>query len=130
MLFPETQETLNSLRDSQLKLGIISNFDSRLYPVLKDLHIHSFFDSITICSETGFAKPQPEIFSAALKSLDVAPNRTLFAGDSLVDDFQAARQVGLEALLLDRSGRYVAMRSVRRIGNLLEILPIVGILSK
>ena len=71
MLFPETREVLEELRHNQLKLGVISNFDSRLYSVLGDLHIRSFFDTVTICSETGSAKPQPEIFQAAIHSLGV-----------------------------------------------------------
>jgi putative hydrolase of the HAD superfamily len=126
MLFPETREVLEVLRNRGLKLGVVSNFDSRLYAVLKDLRILEFFDAVTICSETGFAKPQPEIFDAATKALKVRHDRTLFTGDSLVDDFVAARDTGLEAWLLDRSGRYAAMKSVRRITSLLELLTITG----
>ena len=127
MLFPETRQILEELRRNQLKLGVISNFDSRLYSVLKDLGIDSLFAAVTICSEVGFAKPHPQIFRAALRALGVTPERTLFTGDSLVDDFQAGEGAGLAAYLLDRSGRYAAMRSVRRIPSLREILPIVGI---
>jgi putative hydrolase of the HAD superfamily len=127
MLFEETRQVLEELRRHQLKLGVISNFDSRLYSVLKDLDILSFFDSVTICSEAGAAKPQPEIFQAALRSLQVAPGRTLFAGDSLLDDFQGGQIVGLATFLVDRSGRYADMKSVRRVSNLRELLPIVGI---
>ena len=127
MLFPETRQILEELRDHQLKLGVISNFDSRLYSVLKDLGIDSLFDAVTICSEVGFAKPQPQIFHVAVRALAVTPERTLFTGDSLVDDFQAGENAGLRSYLLDRSARYAAMRSVRRIASLLEILPIVGI---
>jgi putative hydrolase of the HAD superfamily len=127
MLFEETRQVLEHLRRHGLKLGVISNFDSRLYSVLKDLDILSFFDSITICSETGAAKPQPEIFQSALRSLQVAASRTLFAGDSLLDDYQAGQSVGLVAFLVDRSGRYAEMKSVRRVSNLRELLPIVGV---
>jgi putative hydrolase of the HAD superfamily len=69
MLFPETVHVLEVCRRQGLKLGLISNFDSRVYSVLKDLRIDHFFSSITICSETGYAKPQPEIFHAAIASL-------------------------------------------------------------
>lgn len=130
MLFPETREVLEEFDRTGMKLGVISNFDSRLYTVLRDLGILLFFDSITICSETGFAKPQPEIFLAAVNSLGVPPDRTLFTGDSLLDDFQAGQNAGLDAFLLDRSGRYAAMQSVRRIASLRELLPIAGLRAK
>jgi len=127
MLFPETREVLEALRSRGLKLGVVSNFDSRLYAVLKDLRILEFFDGVTICSETGFAKPQPEIFRAATLSLKVRPDRTLYTGDSLVDDYVAGRDAGLETWLLDRSDRYAAMKSVRRIATLRDLLTITGI---
>ncbi|HZI51498.1 MAG TPA: HAD-IA family hydrolase, partial [Terriglobia bacterium] len=91
MLFPETRHVLEELHRNRLKLGVISNFDSRLYSVLKDLGIDSLFDAVTICSEVGYAKPQPQIFAAALRALGVRADRTVFTGDSLVDDFQAGR---------------------------------------
>jgi putative hydrolase of the HAD superfamily len=130
MLFPETREVLQELRRNQLKLGVISNFDSRLYSVLEDLRIRSFFDSITICSEVGFAKPQPEIFLAAVRAIGVQPARILFVGDSLLDDFQAGRGVGLEACLVDRSGRYADLRSVRRVASLAELPGMAGVTAK
>src|SRR6185503_16319846 len=43
-LFPETREVLEELKRKRLKIGAISNFDSRLYSVMKDLDILSFFD--------------------------------------------------------------------------------------
>jgi putative hydrolase of the HAD superfamily len=122
-LFPETREVLEDLRARQLKLGVISNFDSRLYSVMDDLDIRGYFDSVTISSETGYAKPQPEIFHVAVRSLDVLPGRILFAGDNLLDDYQAGRNAGLEAFLLDRSGRYAEMKAVHRIQTLLDLLP-------
>jgi len=124
-LFPETRQVLEELTHHKLKIGAISNFDSRLYSVMKDLDILSFFHAITISSETGFAKPQPEIFQAAIQALGTAPGRILFAGDSLMDDFLAGQDAGLDAFLLDRSGRYAEMRSVRRIQTLRDLLPML-----
>ena len=130
ILFPETQGVLEEFRRHGFKLGVISNFDSRLYSVLTDLRILPLFDSVTICSETGYAKPQPEIFLAATRALGVDPGRVLFAGDSLLDDYLAGQSVGMDAFLLDRSGRYAAMHSVRTIANLSELLSIAGVDSK
>jgi len=64
-----------------------------------------------------------------LRVLAVTPDRTLFTGDSLIDDFQAGENAGLTSYLLDRRGRYESMRSVRRIATLQEIPFLVGITS-
>jgi putative hydrolase of the HAD superfamily len=120
-LFPETRETLGTLKGQGLKLGIISNFDSRIYGVLDALGIRSFFDSVTISSEAGYAKPQPEIFQAAVRSLDVPAWRALFVGDSLADDVEAGSAAGLDAVLIDRTDHYVGV-PYPRIRSLSETL--------
>ena len=66
---PETHTVLQRLKDTELKLGIISNFDYRLYRILEGLELRPFFDKVTISSEAGFAKPAREIFTAALSAM-------------------------------------------------------------
>jgi putative hydrolase of the HAD superfamily len=121
-LFPETLEVLTTLQARNIPLGVVSNFDSRVYSVLDSLGIRAFFRSVTISSETGYAKPHRAIFEAAVRSLGIPAETVLFAGDSLVDDYQAAQAAGLPAVLVDRTGRYRQLRSVRRATSLLEIL--------
>lgn len=124
MLFPETREVLDELKARALKLGVISNFDSRVYTVMRDLDILSFFDTVTISSETGFAKPQPEIFHAAVQALAVPANRILLVGDNLRDDVHAGTNAGLNACLIDRANRYVH-EDVRRITNLRDVRSLI-----
>lgn len=126
-LFPETRTVLDRLRQAGVKLGVVSNFDSRLYTVLSDLQILDAFATITISSETGYAKPHPGIFAAAVRTAEVQASRALFTGDSLMDDYNAARDAGLDAYLLDRTGRYEGMKSIPRIASLQEVLAIVGV---
>jgi len=121
-LFPETMEVLEELRRLQYKLGVISNFDSRVYSVMKSLEILTFFGSVTISSETGYAKPDPEIFKAAIGAAGVPANRILFIGDNLSDDARAGATAGLHSILIDRNGRYFGIEDVPRIQNLREVL--------
>jgi putative hydrolase of the HAD superfamily len=121
MLFPETVEVLMSLKQRAVLLGVISNFDSRVYSVMRDLGIREFFDSVTISSETGYAKPDPRIFAAAVRALACPVETVLMVGDSLHDDVLAAQQAGLKAVLIDRAGRYPGA-DVQRIASLKEVL--------
>src|SRR5437870_605526 len=54
---PETVPTLCRLHSQGLSLGMISNFDHRLYRILEGLGLSDQFQSITISSEAGYAKP-------------------------------------------------------------------------
>jgi len=121
-LFPETMEVLEELRRLQYKLGVISNFDSRVYSVMKSLQILSHFDTVTISSETGFAKPHPEIFKAAVRAAGVPANRILFIGDNLSDDARAGASAGLHTVLIDRNGRNAGVADVPVIQNLREVV--------
>jgi FMN phosphatase YigB (HAD superfamily) len=75
-----------------------------------------------ISSETGFAKPFPEIFSAALKRNDVYPSEAIHIGDSLQLDFYPARSVGINSVLLDREEKYKGIGGVVRIETLTEVI--------
>lgn len=121
MLFPETLDVLNQLKNLGLKLGIISNFDSRIYPVLESLNIRNFFDAVIISSEVGYAKPSHEIFAAAVQALAVPAAEILMVGDSPEDDIDAAARCGLKAVLIDRRNRHAAT-SLRRIRLLTEVV--------
>src|SRR5437016_3977489 len=72
-LYPDTLPTLKGLHGRGLELGIVSNFDSRLYEILIGLEIDRFFDSITLSSLAGAAKPSPKIFQRALSKHGVKP---------------------------------------------------------
>ena len=125
ILFPETRGVLDELKTRGLKLGVISNFDSRVtYDVMRSLDILSFFDSVTISSETGYAKPDPKIFAAAIEAVGLNASQILLVGDNLHDDVLAGSRAGIHSVLVDRRGRH-ANASVSRIGSLNEILTLI-----
>ena len=125
VLFPDTIEALTDLKRSGLKLGVISNFDNRIYSVMKSLNILHFFDTVTLSSETGYCKPDREIFDAAVQALGVPASEVLLVGDSLRDDVEAGMRAGLHAALLDRNKRYGTLTQVPRISSLKEVAPLV-----
>lgn len=100
-LYPEVKETLELLGE-RYRLGIISNFDGRLRPILRDLGIAEFFDPVIISSEVGAEKPDAWIFLRALEHAAVAPEAALHVGDDPVRDWQGAAAVGLHVFRLDR----------------------------
>ncbi|MDX2251054.1 MAG: HAD-IA family hydrolase [Nitrospira sp.] len=123
-LFPETVRTLAALKTQGVELGIISNFDSRLFSVLRGLGLAETFDTVTISSLAQAAKPAPRIFQLALDKHAVDPEEALHIGDSLRDDVEGARKAGLHAILLDREGTRQGT-DIRSIRTLDELLPLI-----
>ena len=124
-LFSEVVPTLKELRSRGLELGIISNFDSRLFNVLRGLGIAEFFDTVTISSLAHAAKPSPKIFELALEQHAVEPGEALHVGDSVRDDVEGATKAGLAAVLLARHGKQ-APPGVLAIRTLDELVPLIG----
>jgi putative hydrolase of the HAD superfamily len=106
-LYPEARPVLDALH-GRYRLGIVSNFDRRLYPVLEHLGIRRYFDTIVISSELGIDKPDPRIFTAALATLGVTPAETIHAGDDPLQDWRAAEAAGLHPYRLDRPANTLA----------------------
>ncbi len=101
-IYEETFDTLRALQDRGLKLGIISNFDTRLTTILTALNLDPFFSTVTISTQTGWAKPQAQVFQIALHQAQTSASEALHVGDSFSMDYKGAKQAGLWALWLDR----------------------------
>lgn len=95
---------LEELASREVNLGVISNWDERLRPLLKNLKLTSYFQVITVSNEVGFTKPSPVIFEQALRNLGAPANAVLHVGDNVIEDYEGAREAGLQALHLSRKG--------------------------
>ena len=118
--YPEAHRVLESVRGRGLCVGVISNFDSRLPPILRELGFESLVDTVVYSTRCGAAKPDARIFRHALKALGATAETTLHVGDSLDSDYQGAIAAGMAALHLDREGSK-PVGGVTRIVNLIDV---------
>lgn len=117
-LYPDTLATLQSLKEQGFELGVISNFDTRLFTVLKGLGLTDLFDTVTISSLSRAAKPAPKIFRLALDKHAVDAEEAVHVGDSLKDDLEGARAARLTGLLLDREGVHQGQATIKGLDEL------------
>ena len=115
------RDTLSELQERGYRLAVLSNNDSRLRSVLKDLAIDSLFEKIFISSEMGVEKPDPAIFRDVEKSFGKEPSRFLHVGDSHSRDFEGARTAGWDALLFGKP--IIEERQITTFPELLALLP-------
>lgn len=101
-IFPDVSLALSRLREKGLKLGIVSNWDTRLPDLLSELGLEDSFDAITFSAAEGIEKPNPKIFLACLAKLGVSPEHALHVGDHPIDDFEGAQAAGMASVLIDR----------------------------
>lgn len=124
-LYPETFTTLTALAGRGFQLGVISNFDSRLFGLLDGFELTRFFDPIVISTHAGAAKPERAIFIQALARHGFRPEDTVHVGDSLHADAVGAQVVGMTPVLVDRKATAKKMSDYLCIKSLAELLQLV-----
>jgi putative hydrolase of the HAD superfamily len=100
-LYPEVIPVLNEL-SQRFTLGVMSNFDGRLRPVLDQLGLSAFFCDIIISSEVGADKPHPWIFQEAARRLELPSAEILHVGDDPEADWRGAAAAGFQVFELNR----------------------------
>jgi putative hydrolase of the HAD superfamily len=123
----EAAPVLQRLKNDGLKLGVISNFDFRLYRILNGLDLTRFFDSITISSEAGYAKPRREVYDAALARAGVTADEAMHIGDSEHLDFAPAAALGMAAVLIDRGSPRDAPSVVGRTARICSLASVIEV---
>lgn len=102
-LFDDVLPCLDRLAAHQL--GVISNGQSHQQrQKLARLGILDRFDYVLISEECDWAKPDVQIFSHAMSSMNLDPGTAIYIGDRYELDAAPARQAGLCGIWLDRHG--------------------------
>jgi len=116
---PGTADRLYEIGE-RYQIAVISNADGRIEDVLQRCGIARCFRTITDSGLVGYEKPHPEIFHQALKSMNVAPQESLYVGDVYSVDYLGATGAGMQALLMDVPGAY-RDKGVPRVESLAEL---------
>ena len=103
-IFEDVLPTLAELRAHGLKIGLVSNTGRNLDEFVA--HHGLEVDAAVSSGTHGKTKPHPTIFLSALKRLVVEPADAVMIGDSIEDDVEGAKAVGMRGFLLDRENRY------------------------
>lgn len=93
---PEVPKVLQAIKEMGLKIGLISNVNSRgQAPVnLEKYGIIDYFHPIVLSSEYGYRKPDPAIFHHAARLANVPASQCLYVGDRVARDINGARRAG------------------------------------
>ncbi len=130
-LYEDVLPTLDQLQQMDLKLGIISNWDTPLHAMVEELGLAPYFDVVVASHDQRVrsAKPDAAIFEYALNAVDASPGEAVHVGDSFEADIIGAHTAGLRAILLDRdvtqTGRWEeTIQTLHALPDLLNMKPV------
>ena len=118
----DAAEVLTTLYRRGIVLGLGSNYDERLLPVLAGFpELEPLRDRVIISAAVGVRKPGAGFFRAVTRAAGRAASEVLFVGDDIGNDYEGATAAGLHAVLLDPHGRFSDVpHRVTRLAELLD----------
>ncbi|XP_050361382.1 rhythmically expressed gene 2 protein-like [Nymphalis io] len=97
-----SEELIKLLKQSDITIGVISNFDPRLHEILFNLNLNKYFEFIITSYEAGISKPDKKIFQIAqgICKKYIDSSQCLHIGDDITNDYHGAKEAGWHALLV------------------------------
>jgi HAD superfamily hydrolase (TIGR01549 family) len=132
VVFPDVIPALDAMQAAGLRLAVVSNWGWYAPELLQTLELARHFEVMSISARVGYQKPHRAIFEHALELLGVPADRAIHVGDDLEADILGAGGAGIEAVLIDRHGRYAwaeastgpTVTTISDLGGLLDLLGI------
>ncbi len=123
--FPEAKRVLGRL-SRRSTVGVITNGDND--PARVGLEV----DFVLNAPRVGWAKPDPRIFTLAMRRAGVEPGESVHVGDSLREDVGGAMGAGMWAVWLNRRDvdNRTGVRPDAIVAGLDELLPVIEQLDR
>ena len=109
------------LAHTGVPIAVVSNNDGTAEQQMVDFGVGQVGpgplpELVTVVDSTvlGIAKPDPAIFAPALDALDIAPERVLYLGDTVLADVRGATAAGMPVIQIDPFDHHVTWNHERR----------------
>jgi len=115
-IYPEVLEVFEDLRDREINLCVLSNWDARLNTVLDGNGLGEFLSNRFISAELGWEKPDAAIYRHVMESLRIKPEAILSVGDDPKNDIEGPKRAGWQAIQIERPKRdlWAAVRAIAK----------------
>lgn len=119
--FPDVVASLRSLT-STYRIAVLTNGDqAQQDDKMERTGLHVLVEATIASSTLGIAKPDPGAFHTAVAALGATPSTTVYVGDRLDIDAQAASAAGLTGIWLNRTGDDQDAGGIRTITTLAQL---------
>ena len=122
LLFPDTVEVLNYLRDKGYRMHLITNgFEKTQHSKLKHSGLAGYFNEVITSEGCNSLKPHKEIFDYALLKAGADRAESIMLGDNVEADIQGAMNAGIDQVYVNHLGLDPDVRPTYTVRSLLEL---------
>jgi putative hydrolase of the HAD superfamily len=105
-LFPGAVDFLQALRDSNVRLALLTNGAALAQRAkIERFGLDPLFEAIYVEGELGYGKPDERVYRNALAALRTDPAEAWMVGDNLEWDVAAPQRLGIHGIWVDRAGQ-------------------------
>jgi putative hydrolase of the HAD superfamily len=124
VVFADTYTTLNKLKNEGYVMGLVTNRDKEVDPYLSQIKILDYFNFTLTGGQAKCFKPASGIFNKALDMAGVNAHEAVYVGDNYYADVVGAKNVGMDAILIDPRNCFVKMhdKRVRHLRNIAQYM--------
>lgn len=97
-LYPYVKETLATLKNNGVKLGLLSDFPPEAK--IENLALGGYWEAILCSERSGALKPDLAPFNQLSAQLGIPPEKILYVGNSVGYDIAGAKKAGMKAALI------------------------------
>lgn len=103
--FPGALETLQFLRESDIRLALVTNGSSESQRAKIDrFGLERYFEFIYIEGEQGAGKPEEAVYRKTMDALRTLPEETWMIGDKLEWEVVAPQKIGIKGIYINSRG--------------------------
>jgi putative hydrolase of the HAD superfamily len=122
LLFPNTVEVLDYLKNKHYELHLITNgFEKTQWTKLNNSGLNIYFDQVVTSEGSNSVKPQKEIFEYAMNKAGASLSQSIMLGDNLEADIQGAMNVGMDNIFVNHIHVSTTMKPTYTVNNLREL---------
>jgi len=128
-LFDGVEETLQTLKNKGIKLGIMTNGTTESQRgKLRRFNIENYFDYIFIEGEVGYGKPDIKIYEYMLQETKINCDKIIMVGDNLIWDIEPPKKLGIYTIWINTKGVQLENYNIKpdkiimRISDIMDLL--------
>ena len=125
LLFPNTIEVLNYLKDKHYVLHLITNgFEKTQWTKLTTSGLDTYFTHVVTSEGSNSIKPHKAIFDYALNKAGATLRQSIMLGDNLDADIQGAMNAGMDNIFVNHINTTTLLQPTYTVTNLKQLTTI------
>ena len=99
---PNMYVLIDQLKESGIRVGMLSNIDDRYTKLIRDFGFYEPFEPCLLSCEMGLEKPDLKAYELLIETMNLPASEIVFIDDK-AENVEAAKKIGIDAIVFESS---------------------------